>query len=112
MDTLTLRTPDDWHVHLRDGAALATTVAHSAAQFRRVLVMPNLRPPVTRVVDALDYRQRIMHHAPIDSDFDPLMGLYLSSIRPGRQPIPRPASPPCNASTRCWMPCNATTCRS
>ncbi len=78
MDTLTLRTPDDWHVHLRDGAALATTVAHSAAQFRRVLVMPNLRPPVTRVVDALDYRERIMHHAPIDSDFDPLMGLYLT----------------------------------
>lgn len=78
METLTLRTPDDWHVHLRDGAALATTVPHSAAQFRRVLVMPNLRPPVTNVADALPYRQRIMHQTPPGSDFDPLMALYLT----------------------------------
>jgi dihydroorotase len=78
METLTLCTPDDWHVHLRDGAALATTVPHSAAQFRRVLVMPNLRPPVTRVADALAYRQRLMQHTPPDSDFDPLMALYLT----------------------------------
>ena len=78
MDSITLRTPDDWHVHLRDGAALATTVPHSAAQFGRILVMPNLRPPVTRVVEALDYRRRIMRHASPDSNFDPLMGLYLT----------------------------------
>lgn len=78
MDSITLRTPDDWHVHLRDDAALATTVPHSAAQFGRVLVMPNLRPPVTRVVEALDYRRRIMRHASPNSSFDPLMGLYLT----------------------------------
>lgn len=78
METLTLRLPDDWHVHLRDGTALATTVPHSAAQFGRVAVMPNLRPPVTTVAAARDYRERILRHLPTGSSFDPLMTLYLT----------------------------------
>lgn len=78
METHTLRLPDDWHVHLRDGAALATTVPHSAAQFGRVLVMPNLVPPIARVADALDYRKRILQFAPSSSAFNPLMALYLT----------------------------------
>ena len=57
---ITLRRPDDWHVHLRDGEALARTVTDIARCFRRIIVMPNLRPPVVTTADALAYRERVM----------------------------------------------------
>ena len=76
--TLTITQPDDWHLHLRDGPALATTVAHSARQFSRALIMPNLKPPVTTVAMALEYRERILQHVPESSRFNPQMTLYLT----------------------------------
>ena len=78
MDHLTITRPDDWHIHLRDGAALATTVAHAAAQFGRAIVMPNLAPPITTTDAALAYRRRILDARPANSDFEPLMTLYLT----------------------------------
>jgi dihydroorotase len=75
---LTLTRPDDWHLHLRDGAALAAVVAHSARQFARAVIMPNLKPPVTTTVLALAYRDRIMRALPRGSAFQPLMTLYLT----------------------------------
>lgn len=78
MDHLTITRPDDWHIHLRDGAALATTVPHAAAQFSRAIVMPNLAPPITTTDAALAYRQRILDAKPTGSDFEPLMTLYLT----------------------------------
>lgn len=68
----------DAHVHLRDGAALATVVPHVAQSFGRALVMPNLRPPVTTTADALAYRDRILAHVPAGLDFEPLLALYLT----------------------------------
>ncbi len=76
--TLTLARPDDWHLHLRDGAALAAVLPHSARQFARAVVMPNLRPPVTTSAQALAYRERILTARPAGSDFEPLMTLYLT----------------------------------
>lgn len=83
--SLTLTRPDDWHLHLRDGEALAAVVAASARQFARAIVMPNLKPPVTTVAQAQAYRERILqalrHAAPEDpacAGFDPLMTLYLT----------------------------------
>jgi dihydroorotase len=78
LTTLSITRPDDWHLHLRDGEALKTTVAHSARVFGRAIVMPNLKPPVTTVAQALSYRQRILSCAPQGSTFDPLMTLYLT----------------------------------
>jgi len=75
---LTITQPDDWHLHLRDGVALTTTVPHSAAQFSRALVMPNLKPPVTTVAMAKKYRQRILAALPSGAEFEPLMTLYLT----------------------------------
>lgn len=75
---LTLTRPDDWHLHLRDGAALAGIVPHTAAQFARAIVMPNLRPPVTTTAQALAYRERILAARPAGSRFEPLMTLYLT----------------------------------
>ncbi len=83
MEHLTLTRPDDWHIHLRDGAALATTVPHVAAQFGRAIVMPNLRPPVTTTEAALAYRQRILDARPSGSRFEPLMTLYLTDTTSG-----------------------------
>jgi len=77
-DTLTITRPDDWHVHVRDGAALATVVPHTAAQFGRALIMPNLRPPVTTTAQALAYRARIVAATPAGMAFEPLMSLYLT----------------------------------
>ena len=77
-DTLELTRPDDWHLHLRDGAALARTVPDTARVFRRAIVMPNLVPPVTTVEAALAYRARILEAAPEGSGFEPLMTLYLT----------------------------------
>jgi dihydroorotase len=75
---LTLIRPDDWHLHLRDGAAMAAVVGASAAQFARAIVMPNLKPPVTTVAQAQSYRARILSALPSDSRFQPLMTLYLT----------------------------------
>ncbi len=77
-DRLTLTRPDDWHLHLRDGAAMAAVVQHTARQFGRAIVMPNLRPPVTTVAAALAYRSRILAALPAGSGFTPLMTLYLT----------------------------------
>ncbi len=75
---LTIYQPDDWHLHLRDGAALAAVVGYSAGQFGRALIMPNLVPPVATVADALTYRARILEALGNGSSFTPLMALYLT----------------------------------
>ncbi|MGB0588088.1 MAG: dihydroorotase [Myxococcota bacterium] len=75
---LTITRPDDWHVHLRDQAALALTVPDSARTMGRAIVMPNLKPPVTTVQQAMAYRERILAHRPEGSAFAPLMTLYLT----------------------------------
>ena len=83
--TLTIIRPDDWHLHVRDGAALHTVVPHTAAQFARALIMPNLKPPVTSTAQALSYRERIRAAAVAAgySAFEPLMTLYLTDhLRP------------------------------
>jgi len=76
--TLTLTRPDDWHLHVRDGAALAAVVPHSARQFGRAIIMPNLRPPVTTTAQAVAYRERILAAVPAGLKFQPLMTLYLT----------------------------------
>ncbi len=78
MQTLTLTRPDDWHLHVRDGAALQAVIGHTAAQFRRAIIMPNLKPPVSTVAQALTYRERIVAALPAGSRFEPLMTLYLT----------------------------------
>jgi dihydroorotase len=78
MTTLRLRRPDDWHLHLRDGAALAAVLPHTARQFARAIVMPNLKPPVTTTAMAQAYRARIVAALPAGSRFTPLMTLYLT----------------------------------
>ena len=75
---LEITRPDDWHLHLRDGAGLAAVLPHTAAQFARAIVMPNLRPPVRTVVEAAAYRQRILDALPEGMAFEPLMTLYLT----------------------------------
>ena len=78
MNTLTIHRPDDWHVHLRDGAAMASVVKFTAAQFGRAIVMPNLKPPITTTALAGAYRSRIAAALPEHSGFTPLMTLYLT----------------------------------
>ena len=80
--SLTLTRPDDWHLHLRDGAAMAHVLPHSARQFARAIVMPNLRPPITSTALALAYRGRIVAATPAGNDFTPLMTLYLTDRLP------------------------------
>ncbi|TAA36908.1 dihydroorotase [Pseudoxanthomonas winnipegensis] len=75
---LELTRPDDWHLHLRDGQALASVVGHTAQRFARAIVMPNLKPPVATVAQAEDYRARILACLPAGSGFQPLMTLYLT----------------------------------
>src|ERR1700722_4017527 len=77
-ETLTLRRPDDWHVHLRDGAMLAAVLPFTAKAFARAIVMPNLNPPVTGIAAARAYRRRIMEALPKNTDFTPLMTCYLT----------------------------------
>ena len=77
-EALIIRRPDDWHVHLRDGAMLRAVVTHTARQFARAIVMPNLSPPVTRAADAAAYRERIVGALPEGADFTPLMTCYLT----------------------------------
>jgi dihydroorotase len=80
--SLTLAQPDDWHLHLRDGAALKAVLPHTAAQFGRAIIMPNLKPPVTTTAQAVAYRERIMAALPPGSTFQPLMTLYLTDNTP------------------------------
>ncbi len=82
MRSLTLTRPDDWHLHLRDGPALAAVLADSARRFARAIVMPNLKPPVTTVGEAAAYRERILAALPAGTDFEPLMTLYLTDATP------------------------------
>jgi len=82
MKQITITRPDDWHIHLRDGASLATTVRDAAKQFGRAIVMPNLRPPVTTVEQAAVYRERILAAVPAGLKFEPLMTLYLTDNTP------------------------------
>ncbi len=81
-DTLTLKRPDDWHLHVRDGAAMAAVVPHTARQFGRAIIMPNLKPPVTTALQAVAYRERIRAAVPAGLRFEPLMTLYLTDNTP------------------------------
>ncbi len=82
IDTLTLTRPDDWHLHVRDGEALNTVVPHTAAQFGRAVIMPNLKPPITTAAQAVDYAGRIRKAVPEGVKFEPLMTLYLTDNLP------------------------------
>ena len=82
LNTLTITRPDDWHLHLRDGAALASVLPHSARQFGRSIVMPNLKAPVTTTAQAAAYRERILAALPVGMQFEPLMTLYLTDNTP------------------------------
>jgi dihydroorotase len=79
---ITITRPDDWHLHVRDGEALKTVVPHTAAQFGRAIIMPNLRPPVTTAAQAVAYRERIREAIPPGTNFEPLMTLYLTDNLP------------------------------
>ncbi|MDD2723835.1 MAG: dihydroorotase [Methylovulum sp.] len=79
MKTLTLTRPDDWHVHVRNGAVLTTVLPHTARQFARAIIMPNLKPPVATVAQAQAYREEILQAIPDGRDFTPLMTLYLTA---------------------------------
>jgi len=106
-DRLTIRRPDDWHVHLRDGAMLEAVVAHTARQFARAIVMPNLMPPVTNVAAAEAYRARILAALPAGSDFTPLMTCYLTD---GADPAEIARGHESGAFTACKLyPAHATT---
>jgi dihydroorotase len=78
MQQLTITRPDDWHLHLRDGALMQSVLPDTARQFARAIVMPNLKPPVTTTLQALEYRQRILAALPANTAFEPLMTLYLT----------------------------------
>lgn len=85
MQTLTITRPDDWHLHLRDGAALAAVLPDTARRFARAIVMPNLKPPVTTVALAAAYRERILSALPAGMNFTPLMTLYLTDKLPAAE---------------------------
>ncbi|MGI9311810.1 MAG: dihydroorotase [bacterium] len=108
MDALTIIRPDDWHVHLRQGAMLARAARDSARVFSRAMVMPNLSPPVTTLARALDYRAEIIKALPPDSDFEPLMSLYLTD-----RATPREVDAAADSGGRVvgfkWYPAGATT---
>lgn len=78
MTSITLPRPDDWHLHVRDGAAMASVLAHTAAVFGRAILMPNLKPPIDTTAKALAYRERVLATLPAGSTFQPLMVLYLT----------------------------------
>ena len=106
-DRISLTRPDDWHLHLRDHATLATTVPHTARCFRRAIVMPNLKPPVTTVTAAGEYRDRILAAIPPGGSFEPLMTLYLTdNLAPVE--IDRAATTPWLAAVK-YYPAGATT---
>jgi dihydroorotase len=107
MKRLTLTRPDDWHLHLRDGAAMRDVLPHTARQFTRAIVMPNLKPPVTTVAEALAYRHRILEALPAGSSFEPLMTLYLTDAT-GPDEIRRAAEEPGVVALKLY-PAGATT---
>ncbi len=132
MQTLTLIRPDDWHLHLRDGAALAAVLPDTARQMGRAIIMPNLKPPVTTVEAAAAYRERILAALPAGSRFEPLMTLYLTDntsaeeVRKARAsgfvhgiklypavppPIPTLASAASTRPCRHWKPWPTAACR-
>jgi len=82
MNTITLIRPDDWHLHVRDGAEMASVIGHTARQFARAIIMPNLKPPVTTTDMALAYHERIVAAVPDGVNFEPLMTLYLTDNTP------------------------------
>ena len=82
LSSLTITRPDDWHLHIRDGATMASVLPHSARQFGRAIIMPNLKPPVTTTEQAAAYRERILAALPAGMDFQPLMTLYLTDNTP------------------------------
>src|SRR5471030_176747 len=79
---LKIQTPDDWHLHVRDGAAMAAVLPYTARQFGRAFIMPNLRPPITTTAQAVAYRARLLAALPEGSTFEPLMTLYLTDNLP------------------------------
>ena len=81
-DSLTITRPDDWHLHVRSGAVLQTAIAHTARQFARAIIMPNLKPPITSVAQADSYRREILAAVPNGNPFQPLMTLYLTGCTP------------------------------
>jgi dihydroorotase len=92
MQNLTITRPDDWHLHLRDGAALKAVLPHTARQFARAIIMPNLKPPVRLVADAAAYRDRILAAVPDGQQFEPLMTLYLTDNTSPKEIIAAKAS--------------------
>ncbi|HEX4618152.1 MAG TPA: dihydroorotase [Steroidobacteraceae bacterium] len=107
MTTLTIRRPDDWHLHLRDAAALAAVLPFTATRFARALVMPNLEPAVTTTAQALDYRRRILAALPAGAAFEPLMTLYLTDDTPAAE-VERARSSGCVFGCKLY-PAGATT---
>jgi dihydroorotase len=107
METLTIIRPDDWHLHLRDGAAMQSVVAHSARQFARAIIMPNLNPPVTTVAEAEAYHARILAALEPQQKFDPLMTLYLTDNTSPLEILRAAASPRVHAVK--LYPAGATT---
>ena len=107
MDTLTLTRPDDWHLHVRDGAVLAHVVPDTARRFARAIIMPNLDPPVTTVSRARAYRERILAAVPAACDFEPLMTLYLTEATTPEE-IHAAAADPCIHGVKLY-PAGATT---
>lgn len=89
---LTITRPDDWHLHLRDGAALSAVLPDTARQFARAIIMPNLKPPVTTVAQASAYRDRILAALPAGMTFEPLMTLYLTDNLPAEEIVAAKAS--------------------
>jgi len=104
---LRITTPDDWHLHLRDGAAMRDVVVHSARSFARAVVMPNLQPPITTVAEARVYRERILEALPEGSSFAPLMTLYLTDQTPPEE-IVEAATDPAIVGVKLY-PAGATT---
>ncbi|HID49206.1 MAG TPA: dihydroorotase [Chromatiales bacterium] len=107
MEQITLLRPDDWHLHLRDGAVLADVVPATAHRFARAIIMPNLAPPVTTVQQALEYRERILAAVPARLAFDPLMTIYLTDTTLPDQVRQAVASPHVHAVK--YYPAGATT---
>jgi dihydroorotase len=107
MQELTIRRPDDWHLHLRDGESLKAVLPFTAQRFARAMVMPNLNPPLTTAAAAIAYRQRIVDALPASADFTPLMTLYLTDATTPEE-IDRAAAP--GAISACKLyPAGATT---
>jgi dihydroorotase len=87
LQSITITTPDDWHLHVRDGAAMSAVVPDTARQFARAVIMPNLKPPITTTAQAMAYRDRINAAMPSEASFEPLMTLYLTDQLPAEEII-------------------------